>query len=133
MTKREMIGWIAGKYGIVIDEDDPIFAVIGVQIALMEDFEKRIAVLTQEYEQRIKRIETGLLAKDPTVVLETALEGIRNDVRRMTEENENKTSLLIENGVKWSSDPTTKAQWWTAAAFCSLLLFSLGFMIGASR
>jgi hypothetical protein len=144
MNKREIIGLIASRFGVMHDEDDPAFAFIGVQIMAIEEGERRIKAMTEAHEIRLQElmkaheallieIRASINAKDPTTILDKALDQVREDVRRMADESENKVGLVVENGVKWTSDPTTKAQWWAAAAFCSLLLFALGFMLGASR
>ncbi len=111
MTKREVIGFIAARYGLVIDEDDPIFAVVAVQIALMEDYEKRL----QKIEQDLKR-------ESPTEILNARFSEQAATIRS-----------IVANGVNWSSDPQTRWTWVFASLFLAVVLFGLGFVVGVLR
>lgn len=144
MNKRDIVGFIAARHGVIYDEDDPAFAFIAVQIAMMEENENRLKAMMEgnesrlkaivaEHERRLKEIQSAITTKDPTAILEDSLRESRSQMEALIAKSESDMQLVIENGVKWTSDPTTKAQWWAAAAFCSLLLFALGFMLGASR
>lgn len=111
MNKREIKGFIAQHAGIVVDEDDPIFAVVAVQIKIQQD-----------YEARLQKIEADLKRENPSAILKDLLR-----------QHESQIQAIFTSGVNWTSDPQTRWTWIFGSLFCAMLLFGLGFILGAMR
>lgn len=112
MKAEDVIGHIAAKHGVIIDRDDPIMAVISTILLINAEHEAKITAV-------LDRITSSHANQDIATRVERAM-GANVEVVRQ----------VVQNGVNWSTDPTTRYQWLFGALVAAIALFGMGFVIG---
>jgi hypothetical protein len=132
IDQKQLIGEVAAKNGIRLEPDDPAFALVTLNEAVLQDAS---ATLTQEIRQVLKSFTESLaktehragkaLAQD----VKTAAAGLRRELNSDIEKASLKANELVTMVSAANARPAIM-KWMVVGSVAALLLFVCGVLVG---
>jgi len=133
LNTKHLVGEVASRYGIRLDETDPAFIVVRLaQVALEEsshELIERLAVERQEFETVVQRIQSRVgqyVAQEFNAGAVALRHGLEGDIAAAGL----KAAELVEK-VDRAHTSSTLIRWLCAGSLSGLVLFGLGVWVGA--
>jgi hypothetical protein len=132
IDQKQLIGLVAAKNGIRLEPDDPAFALVTMNEAVLEDAS---AVLTQEIRQALNTFTESLsktehragkaLAQDMKIAAAELRRELNSDIERASL---NANELVMK--VSGANARPTVVKWIAVGSAVALLLFLCGVIVG---
>jgi hypothetical protein len=131
MDRKELIGKVAAKHGIRLEPDDPAFALVTLNEAVLQEAS---AALTQAMERRLK-IFIEAFARIERMIGKTLAQTSKDAIAELYQErlaDIEKASIKVNELIGRVADSRSFAlKWLAVGGFIGLLLFACGVVVGA--
>ncbi len=121
MDKRQMIAELVAKTGVKIDEDDPAFLLVELNILMLENSNNLAA---KKLEETIKNFE-NVSTRNIDNFISVSNEALSKFVQRTNELKETLDALKIKSEQNMKQEQKFTFLWWLLP-----LIFSIGILVG---
>lgn len=126
MNKKELIEEIAKKHHIILDENDPILAVVSANELIFDDFLKKIDLLFTQYKTDLESYKFNILQeiREYSKSNQEALKDI------LTQTNQNTIKLPQEKTEDTKEKKIININFWIITIAGQIIFLLVGLIIG---
>lgn len=126
MNKKELIEEIAKKHHIILDENDPILAVVSANELIFDDFLKKIDLLFTQYKTDLESYKFNILQeiREYSKGNQEALKDI------LTQTNQNTIKLPQEKTEDIKEKKIININFWIITIASQIIFLLVGLIIG---
>ncbi|HHS6700356.1 TPA: conjugal transfer protein TraM [Campylobacter jejuni] len=126
MNKKELIEEIAKKHHIILDENDPILAVVSANELIFDDFLKKIDLLFTQYKTDLESYKFNILQeiREYSKSNQEALKDI------LTQTNQNTIKLPQEKTEDTKEKKIININFWIITIASQIIFLLVGLIIG---